>query len=59
MMAVFSMDQQVSFGDCDPAEIVFYPNFFRWVDRCFHEMLRQRLGGHARLCRDLGAQGSD
>jgi 4-hydroxybenzoyl-CoA thioesterase len=20
------------FGDCDPAKIVFYPNFFRWMD---------------------------
>jgi 4-hydroxybenzoyl-CoA thioesterase len=22
----------VEFGDCDPAGIVFYPNFFRWMD---------------------------
>ena len=22
----------VQFGDCDPAQIVFYPNFFRWMD---------------------------
>jgi 4-hydroxybenzoyl-CoA thioesterase len=22
----------VEFGDCDPAEIVFYPNFLRWMD---------------------------
>ena len=22
----------VTFGDCDPAGIVFYPNFFRWMD---------------------------
>jgi 4-hydroxybenzoyl-CoA thioesterase len=22
----------VEFGDCDPARIVFYPNFFRWMD---------------------------
>jgi 4-hydroxybenzoyl-CoA thioesterase len=22
----------VEFGDCDPAKIVFYPNFFRWMD---------------------------
>jgi 4-hydroxybenzoyl-CoA thioesterase len=56
-MAVFSMDVQVSFGDCDPAGIVFYPNFFRWIDRCFHALLRDRLGGHAGLCRALGAQG--
>jgi 4-hydroxybenzoyl-CoA thioesterase len=23
---------QVEFGDCDPAQIVYFPNFFRWVD---------------------------
>ncbi len=22
----------VEFGDCDPAQIVYFPNFFRWVD---------------------------
>src|SRR5512141_1711740 len=22
----------VEVGDCDPAHIVFYPNFFRWMD---------------------------
>ena len=22
----------VEFGDCDPAQIVHYPNFFRWMD---------------------------
>ncbi len=23
---------RVEFGDCDPAQIVFFPNFFRWMD---------------------------
>ena len=22
----------IEFGDCDPAGIVFYPNYFRWMD---------------------------
>ena len=22
----------VEFGDCDPAQIVYFPNFFRWID---------------------------
>ena len=22
----------VEFGDCDPAKIVWFPNFFRWID---------------------------
>jgi 4-hydroxybenzoyl-CoA thioesterase len=26
------MPVSVEFGDCDPAGIVFYPNFFRWFD---------------------------
>lgn len=27
----------VEFGDCDPAQIVFYPNYFRWMDAaCLH-----------------------
>jgi 4-hydroxybenzoyl-CoA thioesterase len=23
---------RVEFGDCDPAQIVWFPNFFRWID---------------------------
>jgi 4-hydroxybenzoyl-CoA thioesterase len=23
---------RVEFGDCDPAQIVWYPNFYRWMD---------------------------
>ena len=23
---------RVEFGDCDPARIVWFPNFFRWID---------------------------
>jgi 4-hydroxybenzoyl-CoA thioesterase len=25
-------DYTISFGDCDPAGIVFYPNYSRWMD---------------------------
>jgi 4-hydroxybenzoyl-CoA thioesterase len=31
---------QVEFGDCDPAEIVFYPNYFRWFDQCTTALFR-------------------
>jgi 4-hydroxybenzoyl-CoA thioesterase len=24
--------QRIEFGDCDPARIVWFPNFFRWID---------------------------
>ena len=26
---------RVAWGDCDPAGIVFYPNFYRWMDISF------------------------
>lgn len=56
-MAVFSQGVDVSFGDCDPAGIVFYPNYFRWMDATFHRLLSERAGGHAQLCRQLEAKG--
>jgi len=47
---------RISFGDCDPAEIAYYPNIFKWVDTTFHDWMR-RFGGHAALCRQLDAAG--
>ena len=31
---------QVSFGDCDPAGIVFFPNYSRWMDAASHQFFR-------------------
>ncbi len=31
-MAAGAYTVVVEWGDCDPARIVFYPNFFRWMD---------------------------
>ena len=39
-MRVFVTPLVVGFGDCDPAGIVFYPNFFRWFDLSSHQMWR-------------------
>jgi 4-hydroxybenzoyl-CoA thioesterase len=47
----------ISFGDCDPAGIVFFPNYFRWMDAVFHGFLKTRARGHAQLCQTLGAKG--
>lgn len=46
----------ITFGDCDPAGIVFYPNSFRWIDASFHDYLRQ-FGGHGAICAKLGGTG--
>lgn len=51
-----AIERRVSFGDCDPAGIVFYPNMFAWMDACFHDLLRLS-GGHAAVCAALGAKG--
>lgn len=32
---------RVEFGDCDPAGIVFFPNYSRWMDAATHEHFRQ------------------
>jgi 4-hydroxybenzoyl-CoA thioesterase len=31
---------RVAFGDCDPAQIVFYPNYFKWFDTASLEFFR-------------------
>ncbi|WP_146346531.1 acyl-CoA thioesterase [Phaeobacter marinintestinus] len=53
----FTMDVPISFGHCDPAQIVFYPNYFRWFDHCFHAFVLKRAGGHLALCEEIGAHG--
>lgn len=37
-MVGFETSRLVEWGDCDAAGIVFYPNYFRWMDGTFHEM---------------------
>lgn len=39
-MQPFVCERTVEFGDCDPAGIVFYPNFYRWFDHATHCMFR-------------------
>ena len=56
-MGEFTLPISISFGHCDPAAIVFYPNYFRWFDRCFHTFLAERAGGHKAICAQLGAKG--
>lgn len=32
---------EVEFGDCDPAQIVWFPNFFRWIDAASRHFFAQ------------------
>lgn len=34
----FEVPIRVVFGDCDPAEIVYFPNFYAWFDQATHDM---------------------
>ena len=56
-MTIYSAAYRVSFGDCDPAGLVFYPNFFAWLDDTFHGFLKAQAGGHHALCTALEAKG--
>lgn len=39
-MLTLQSEFEVQFGDCDPAGIVFYPNYLGWFDASFWKMLR-------------------
>lgn len=47
---LFQATYTIGFGDCDPAGIVFYPNYFRWFDATFHALLRSRGERHQAFC---------
>lgn len=32
-------ERRVEWGDCDPAGIVYYPNYYRWFDNAGHRLL--------------------
>ncbi len=50
MSLVCRREVTLEWGDCDPADIAFYPNYFRWFDAGTHHLFRM-----AGL--DLGALG--
>ena len=52
-MAGFTERRRVEWGDCDAAGIVYYPNYFKWMDEVFHAFTRD-LGFDQR---SLGAAG--
>ncbi len=46
----------VEFGDCDPAGIVFSPNFYRWFNASSYHLIDASLGWN-RLRSDFGVVG--
>jgi len=43
-MTLFSRELEIAFGDCDPAGIVFYPNYFRFFDTSTAMLFAMALG---------------
>jgi len=47
----------VQWGDCDPADIVFYPNYFRWFDAASRMYFEQILPAKRELLERYGIVG--
>ncbi len=54
----FEKTIDISFGDCDPAGILFYPNYFRWFDATFQSFLKTRNLDQGLLQKKLGTIGT-
>jgi 4-hydroxybenzoyl-CoA thioesterase len=54
----FVQDRIIEWGDCDAAGIVYYPNYFRWIDGCFHALGLAAGFDQMSLGRDFGLMGT-
>lgn len=50
----FVYRRDISFGDCDPAGIAFYPNFYRWFDEAVHALMIEIGWGWRKTASELG-----
>lgn len=55
----FETERLVEWGDCDAAGIVFFPNFYRWIDGHYHRFTEACAGYDQRtLVADYGLLGT-
>jgi len=52
--ACFVTEVRILFGDCDPANIVYFPNFYRWFDQATHDLCEAAGYELVHVRRDLG-----
>jgi len=57
-LIVFETERLVDWGDCDAAGIIFYPNFFAYVDGHFHQFTAALGFDQRSLMRDHGLLGT-
>jgi 4-hydroxybenzoyl-CoA thioesterase len=41
---VHRLEKRIPWGDCDPAQIVFYPRYYEYFDEATQELFRAALG---------------
>jgi YbgC/YbaW family acyl-CoA thioester hydrolase len=51
---MFRTEFIIEWGDCDEAGVVFYPNYFYWLDCTFQRLLRDRGLSQRELMRRFG-----
>ncbi len=54
----FATKRKIEWGDCDSAGIVYYPNYFRWMDQAFHELALAEGFNQRRLSENYGLLGT-
>src|SRR5262245_49440885 len=57
-MGEIGFEFEVAWGDCDPAGIVFYPCYFRWLDVGTHRLLSAAGVPQRTLTAQLGIVGA-
>ena len=55
---MFRSERDIEWGECDAMGIVFYPNFFKWMDATFHAFTRSEGFDQASLAADFGLAGT-
>ena len=49
---------EVMWADCDPAQIVFHPHYFRWMDDAAHKLFSEAGYNGKRLLDEFGIPGA-
>lgn len=57
MKLVATYPVTIEWGDCDPAQIVFYPNYFVWFDAAMTALLEEAQWPYTRLYERFGIIG--
>ncbi|MBV6657417.1 MAG: acyl-CoA thioesterase [Devosiaceae bacterium] len=55
---VFSRRHVIEWGECDALGIIFYPNYFRWMDATFHAFTRSEDFDQLSLKADFDIEGT-